>query len=97
MFAYNQNAYNLMFRLIVLEKLEEEFWGPNPHSKPALSLNHDLLGVLSMDTWWNFGHKLREKLEEKFQSFLPHSQPATAGSKSSISEKAFYPTHVYSN
>ena len=24
---------------------------------PALSLTHDLLRVLSLDTWWNFGHE----------------------------------------
>ena len=35
--------------------------GPNPHPKPALSLTHDLLCVLSMDTWWNFGHELKKK------------------------------------
>ena len=27
----------------------------------ALSLTHDLLCVLSMDTWWNFGHELKKK------------------------------------
>ena len=30
---------------------------PIPHPKPALSLTHDML---SMDTWWNFGHKLKK-------------------------------------
>ena len=68
-----------MFAYIVPEKLEEEFWEPDPHPKRALS--HDLLRVLSMDTWWNFSHKLRKKLEEEFQSFLPPSQPATAGTQ----------------
>ena len=33
---------------------------PIPHPKPALSLIHDLLRVLSMDTWWNFGHELKK-------------------------------------
>ena len=31
---------------------------PIPHPKPALSLTHDLLRALSMDTWWNFGHEV---------------------------------------
>ena len=34
------------------------------HTKPtpkALSLTHDLLCVLSMDTWWNFRHELKKK------------------------------------
>ena len=30
---------------------------PIPHPQPALSLTHDLLRVLAMDTWWNFGHE----------------------------------------
>ena len=34
---------------------------PIPHPKPALSLTHDLLRVLSMDTCWNFGHELGKK------------------------------------
>ena len=34
---------------------------PNPHPKPALSLTHDLLCVLSMDTWWNFGYEFKKK------------------------------------
>ena len=34
------------------------FFIPNPYPKLALSLTHDLLCVLSMDTWWNFGHEL---------------------------------------
>ena len=33
---------------------------PNPYPKLALSLTHDLLCVLSMDTWWNFGHELKK-------------------------------------
>ena len=28
--------------------------------KPALSLTHDLLCVLLLDTWWNFGHKFKK-------------------------------------
>ena len=75
------NLPTTMFAYIVPEKREEEFWEPDPHPKRALSLTHDLLRVLSMDTWWNFSHKLRKKLEEEFQSFLPHSQPATAGTQ----------------
>ena len=31
------------------------------HPKPSLCLTHDLLRVLSMDTWWNFGHELKKK------------------------------------
>ena len=31
------------------------------YPKSALSLTHDLLCVLSMDTWWNFGHELKKK------------------------------------
>ena len=34
---------------------------PIPHPKLALSLTHDLLRVLSMDTWWKFGHELEKK------------------------------------
>ena len=34
---------------------------PYPHPQPALSLTHDLLRVLSMDTWWTFGHGLKKK------------------------------------
>ena len=30
--------------------------------KSALSLTHDLLCVLSMDTWWNFGHELKKEI-----------------------------------
>ena len=30
---------------------------PNPNPKLALSLTHDRLCVLSIDTWWNFGHE----------------------------------------
>ena len=26
----------------------------------ALSLTHNVLCVLSMDTWWNFGHELKK-------------------------------------
>ena len=31
-----------------------------PHPKLALSLTHDLLCVLYMATWWNFGHELKK-------------------------------------
>ena len=32
-----------------------------PHPKLALSLTHDLLRVLLMDTWWNFGHEFKKR------------------------------------
>ena len=32
---------------------------PIPHPKPALT--HDLLRVLSVDTWWNFGHESKKR------------------------------------
>ena len=35
-------------------------WLGNNVPKSALSLTHDLLRVLSMDTWWNFGHELKK-------------------------------------
>ena len=34
---------------------------PAPYPKLAVSLTHDVLCVLSMDTWWNFGHELKKK------------------------------------
>ena len=34
---------------------------PIPHLKPALSLTHDLLRVLSMDAWWTSGYELKQK------------------------------------
>ena len=34
---------------------------PIPHPKPDLSQTHNLLRVLSMDTWWNFGHELKKR------------------------------------
>ena len=33
----------------------------NPHPRPALSLTHDPLCVLSMDIWWTFGHELKKQ------------------------------------
>ena len=35
---------------------------PPTTQKPAVSLTHDLLCVLSLDTWWNFGHELEKKI-----------------------------------
>jgi hypothetical protein len=37
---------------------------PQMEHAEALSLTHDLLCVLSMDTWWNFGHELKKKKKE---------------------------------
>ena len=34
------------------------------HPTLALSLTHDLLRALLMDTWWNFGHELKQEKEQ---------------------------------
>ena len=39
---------------------------PIPHPRPALLLTHDLLRVLSMDTWWTFGHELKQNIPPRF-------------------------------
>ena len=41
---------------------------PIPHPKPALSLTHDLLRVLLMDTCWDFSHKLKKIASQRQQS-----------------------------
>ena len=50
-------------------KAQDSFLPPPP--KRALSLTHDPLCVLSMDTWWNFGHELKKKRERE-----TYSEPA---------------------
>ena len=57
---------------------------PNPHPKPALSLTHDLLCVLSMDTWWNFGHGFKKKAKQR-------TAATTVGTHNTHSEHRYQP------
>ena len=55
-------------------------------SKGAPSLTHDLLRVLSMDTWWNFGHELKKGGERKDKNRKGHIEMVTTAGSNHVED-----------
>ena len=69
------------------------FWRilTSPSPETGLSLTHDLLRVLSMDTWWNFGHEIKQEFWRILMCDTERGYMCTCGTNSESTDDTHTP------